>query len=62
MSKESEAELLRDILKQDYALPADIADSLKLPLPQSPSDISQSDVEEAEKWLKRKYDNKKRRK
>ena len=62
MSKESEAELLRDILKQDYALPADIADSLKLPLPKSPSDISQSDVEEAEKWLKRKYDNKKRRK
>ena len=51
MSKESEAEILRDILKQEYALPADIADSLKLPLPKSPSDISQSDVEEAEKWL-----------
>ncbi len=52
MSKASEAELLRDILKQDFGIPAETADSLELPPLKPLSDIQQSDVEEAEKWLK----------
>lgn len=62
MEKESEADIVRDILKQDYDLPAEAVDSLALQPLTKPADIRESDTQEAEKWLKRKYGNKKRRK
>ena len=58
----SQADTLRNILKQDFLLPAEAVDSLALQPLNKPVDIRQSDIEEAQKWLKRKYDNKKRRK
>ena len=54
MSKASEASLLRDILKQEYLLPPELADSLELQPIKRPSDIRPEDTEEAEKWLSKK--------
>lgn len=52
-NNESETILIRDILKQEYQLPPEMVDTFKLqPLPKT-SDIRQSDITEAEKWLKK---------
>ena len=52
MEMESEANLLRDILKQEFLLPPAMVDTLDIPTPPTASDIQQSDRKEAEKWLK----------
>ena len=51
MADASQAEMLRDILKQDFGLPAEAADSLNLQPIAPPSNVRQSDVEEAGNWL-----------
>lgn len=58
LSKASEAELLCDILKQEYQLPPVIVDSIELQPIKRLSIIRQRDTDEAENWLKRKTDNK----
>ena len=62
MKDESQAALVRDILKQEYQLPPALVDTFALQPPAPTSDITEADTVEAQKWLKRKYDNKKRRK
>jgi NitT/TauT family transport system substrate-binding protein len=59
LGRASEAQLLRDILKQEYALPVEMVDSMALQPLKPVSNIRQSDVEEAETWLKRRCDIKK---
>jgi len=54
LGRESEAALLRDILVQEYQLPLALVDTLELPPLTPPTTISQSDMNEAEKWLKGK--------
>ena len=54
MSRASEANLLRDILKQDFGMPAEAVDSLELQPLKPLSNVRQSDTEEAENWLKNK--------
>ena len=54
MSRASEADLLRDILKQDFGMPAEAVDSLELQPLKPLSNVRQSDAEEAENWLKNK--------
>ena len=54
LSRASEAELLRDILKEDYGMPAEVVDSLELKPLKRPTNIRQSDVEVAEQWFNRK--------
>ena len=54
LADDSQAALLRDILKHDYQLPPALADTLELPPLTRTSDIRQSDTEEAEKWLKKR--------
>ena len=54
LSRESEAALLRDILKQEFQLPSALTDTLELPPLTPPTTIHQSDTNEAEKWLKEK--------
>ena len=54
LSDESQTALLRDILKQDYQLPPALADTLELPPLKQVSDIHQSDITEAQKWLNEK--------
>ena len=58
LSNENETELLCNILKQEYQLPPAIVDSIKLQPIKRPSVIRQHDTDEAEDWLKRKYENK----
>ena len=55
---ESEAAFLRDILKQEYQLPPALADTFKLQPLAPTSDIRQTDIEEAEKWLKQRANHK----
>ena len=54
LADDSQAALLRNILKHDYQLPPALADTLELPPLTRTSDIRQSDTEEAEKWLKKR--------
>ena len=54
MGREAEAGCLRDILMQEYQLPAEAIDSLTLQPLSPPTDIRQRDTEEAEKWLNKK--------
>lgn len=61
LEKESQADIVRDILKQEYQLPAEAVDSLKLQPLKKPADIRQSDIEEARKWLEKKNGNKRTR-
>ena len=58
LGRESEAALLRDILKQDYQLPPALVDTLELPPLTPPTTICQSDTDEAEKWLKERENRK----
>ena len=58
LGRESEAALLRDILKQDYQLPPALVDTLELPPLTPPTTIRQSDTDEAEKWLKERENRK----
>lgn len=62
LSKPSEATLLRDILKQEYQLPPTLVDTLELQRVKQATTVRESDITAAQDWLKRKYDNKKRRK
>ena len=62
LDKESEAALLRDILKQEYQLPPALADTLELPPLKPTSDIRSNDMAKAEEWLKGKSENKRIRK
>ena len=62
LSKPSEATLLRDILKQEYQLPPALVDTLELQRVKQATTVRESDITAAQDWLKRKYDNKKRRK
>lgn len=62
LSKPSEATLLRDILKQEYQLPPALVDTLELQRVKQVTTVRESDITAAQDWLKRKYDNKKRRK
>ena len=61
LSKPSEATLLRDILKQEYQLPPALVDTLELQRVKQATTVRESDITAAQDWLKRKYDNKKRR-
>ncbi len=54
MERESEAGLLRDILKQEYQLPAEAVDSMALQPLSPPADIQESDIKAAEEWLKKR--------
>ena len=56
MSDESQADILRDILKHDYQLPPALSDTFELQPLKQPSDIRESDMKAAEEWLKRKGD------
>ena len=58
MGRESEAGILRDILKQEYQLPAEAADTMTLPLPSPIADIRESDIMAAEAWLKKRTSRK----
>ena len=58
LGRESEAALLRDILKQDYQLPPALVDTLELPPLTPPTTIRQIDTDEAEKWLKERENRK----
>jgi len=49
---ESEADILRDILKQEYQLPPALVDTMELPPLGRLSDVRPSDTEEAGRWLK----------
>lgn len=62
LSKPSEATLLRDILKQEYQLPPALVDTLELQRVKQATTVRESDITAAQDWLKRKYDNQKRRK
>ena len=62
LGKESEAALLRDILKQEYQLPPALTDTLELPPLKPTSDIRSNDMAKAEEWLKGKSENKRIRK
>ncbi len=62
LSKPSEATLLRDILKQEYQLPPALVDTLELQRVKQVTTVRESGITAAQDWLKRKYDNKKRRK
>ena len=62
LSKPSEATLLRDILKQEYQLPPALVDTIELQRVKQATTVRESDITAAQDWLKRKYDNKKRRK
>ena len=57
MKSESQASLLRDILKQDYQLPPALVDTFALQPPAPTSDISEADTEAAQEWLKKKSNN-----
>ena len=59
MGKLSEADLLRDILKQEYLLPPALVDSMALPPVKPVSAIRTADVETAEAWLKKRTGRKK---
>lgn len=52
LSDGSQAHILSDILKQEFLLPPAMVDTLDIPTPPQASDIQQSDIKEAEKWLK----------
>lgn len=54
MKRDSEAGLLRDILKQEYQLPAEAVDSMALQPLSPPADIQESDIKAAEEWLKKR--------
>ena len=54
MERESEASLLRDILKQEYQLPAEAVDSMALLPVSPPTDVKEDDIKSAKDWLKRK--------
>lgn len=54
MKRDSEAGLLRDILKQEYQLPAEAVDSMELQPLSPPADIQESDIKAAEEWLKKR--------
>ena len=58
MKKETEAEILRDILKQEYQLPAEAVDSMVLQPVSPPTDIRESDIKAAEEWLKKRTSRK----
>ena len=49
-----QARLLRDILADEYRLPRELADTLRLPAPAVTSDIRPADVKEAQEWLKKR--------
>ena len=59
MGKLSEADLLRDILKQEYLLPPALVDSMALPPVKPVSAIRTADIETAEAWLKKRTSRKK---
>lgn len=54
MKRDSEAGLLRDILKQEYQLPAEAVGSMALQPLSPPADIQESDIKAAEEWLKKR--------
>ena len=54
LGRASEAKLLRDILKQEFQLPAEIVDSMALQPLKTLSNVRQNDVEDAETWLNKK--------
>lgn len=58
MERDSEAGLLRDILKQEYQLPAEAVDSMALQPLSLPTDIKESDIKAAEEWLKKRTSRK----
>ena len=51
MARASEAPVLRDILKTEYGLPPELADSMELQPVGHPTAIRPADTEEAAKWL-----------
>ena len=54
MKNDSEASLVRDILKQEYQLPPALVDTLELPPLTPVSGIRPADTTEAETWLNKK--------
>ena len=58
MERESEASLLRDVLIQEYQLPAEAVDSMALQPLRQPTDIQESDMKAAEDWLKKRTSRK----
>lgn len=54
MKRESQATLVRDILKQDYQLPPALVDTFMLQPPAPPSDVREADMAEANQWLNKK--------
>ena len=54
MSDESQDNILRDILKQEYQLPPAMVDTFNLPPLKQVSVIQQSDMEEAKNWLEKR--------
>ena len=55
---ESEAAIMRDILKQEYQLPPELVDTFELQPLTRTIEIRQSDMEEAERWLKQRASRK----
>ena len=51
MSAENQADVLRDILKQEYQLPPALVDTLELQPVAKPTPIRQTDISEANRWL-----------
>ena len=54
LGRASEDQLLRDILKQEFQMPAEVVDSMALQPLKTLSNIRQNDVEDAETWLNKK--------
>lgn len=54
IGNDKQATLLHDILKHEYQLPPELVDTFELQPIAQPLDIRQSDIAEAEKWLKEK--------
>ena len=55
---ESEAAIMRNILKQEYQLPPKLVDTFELQHLTRTIEIRQSDMEEAERWLKQRASRK----
>ena len=59
MKNESQAALVRDILKLEYQLPPALVDTFVLQFPAPASDIREADTEAAQEWLKKRTSRKK---